>query len=338
MSEMFEGIDFSAFDKVEENQQKAKSLLEQTPVGGQVELSLVDVMEDPDQPRRHFDKARLEELADSIKKRGVVQPIIVRPKNEAGKYVIVMGARRYRASQLAGVNKIPAVIRVKPSDGYDQMIENIQRENLLHADIARFIEQEIAKGEKPSNIALLLGKPRSWVSLYIGFSQMHEIIRDRVEEFGVRAAYELQKAMEFDEVATLDYIRKNESITQREAMAFARSLKQNLAIELVEDISIVPEIGNYIADAEETSSPIGLNVSAQEQLTDASASNISSARVKRSSPVVIIVQVGERVGRLITDRVAKQGSQFGVVSFDNGARIEEVALSEIKLLEIMTIE
>jgi len=163
MSEMFEGIDFSAFDKVEANQKKAKSLLEQTPVGGQVELSLVDVMEDPDQPRRHFDQASLEELADSIKKRGVVQPIIVRPKNEAGKYVIVMGARRYRASQLAGVAKIPAVIRVKPSDGYDQMIENIQRENLLHADIARFIEQEIAKGEKPSNIALLLGKPRSWL-------------------------------------------------------------------------------------------------------------------------------------------------------------------------------
>jgi len=336
MSEMFEGIDFSAFDKVEENQKQAKSLLEQTPVGGQVELSLADVIEDPDQPRRHFDQASLEELADSIKKRGVVQPIIVRPKNEAGKYVIVMGARRYRASQLAGVNKIPAVIRIKPSDGYDQMIENIQRENLLHADIARFIEQEIASGEKPSNIALLLGKPRSWVSLYIGFSQMHEIIQEQVEVLGIRVAYELQKAIEINEAATLDYIRNNESITQRGVMAFARSLRQDLPMESAEDSSTVPEIGNDIA--EETSSPIGLNVAAQEQPTNVPASNISSTRGKRSLPIAIIVQVGGRAGRLMTDRVAGNGSQFGVVSFDNGSRIEEVALSEIKLLEIMMIE
>jgi len=335
MSEMFEGIDFSAFDKVGENQKQAKSLLEQTPVGGQVELLLADVMEDPDQPRRHFDRTGLEELAESIKKRGVVQPIIVRPKNEAGKYVIVMGARRYRASQLAGVKKIPVVIRVKPSDGYDQMIENIQRENLLHADIARFIEQEIAKGEKPSNIALLLGKPRSWVSLYIGFSQMHEVVREQVEALGIRVAYELQKAIEINEAATLDYMRNNESITQRGVMVFARSLKKDPSVEYQDMSGTFPEVENDGASTEETNLLMDLNVSAQGLPTNVPTSNV---RGKRSLPIAIIVQVGERAGRLMTDRAAGQGSQFGVVSFDNGMNIEEIALPEIKLLEIITIE
>jgi len=336
MSEMFEGVDFSAFDKVEKNQSLARST--QDHVGGQIELLLADVLEDPDQPRRNFDPTTLEELADSIKKRGVVQPIIVRPRNEAGKYVIVMGARRYRASQLAGVKKIPAVIRIKPSDGYDQMIENIQRENLLHMDVARFIKQEMVRGQKPSDIALLLGKPRSWVSLYIGFFDIHEVIRERVEELGIRVAYELQKAIEIDEVATLAYIKENESLTQRGVMAFAKALKKDPSVEYQDMSDTFSEVENDVAITEEIGLPIGLNVSAQEQLADVLASNISSTRGKRSLPIAIIVQVGGRVGRLMIEQVAKQGSQFGVVSFDNGMNIEEVALADIKLLEIMMIE
>ncbi|NNU63362.1 ParB/RepB/Spo0J family partition protein [Ochrobactrum soli] len=336
MSGILEGIDFSGFEKVAKNQTEAPA--KQEPVGGQVELSLADVIEDPEQPRRSFDQASLQELAESIKKRGVVQPIVVRPKNADGKYVIVMGARRYRASHLANVSKIPAVIRVKPSDGYDQMIENIQRENLLHADIARFIEQELAKGTKPASIATSLGKPRSWVSLYTGFSQMHDAVRDRVEELGIRVAYELQKAMEIDEAATLAYIESNEAITQRGAMALAKSLKGDSSFESGPSAPETETVEPSSAEAANGALHAGSAAPTDEQPVGGSTANEAASPKRRSSPVAIIVQVNERAGRLMTDRAAEQGSQYGVVSFDNGANIEEVALSDIRLLEIMLIE
>ncbi|RCL02980.1 MAG: ParB family [Candidatus Tokpelaia sp. JSC189] len=328
MSGILEGIDFSGFEKIAKNQKEVP--VKQDFLGHQIELPLSDVIEDLDQPRRSFHQENLEELADSIRKRGVVQPIVVRPKNADGKYVIVMGARRYRASQLAKVAKIPAVVRVNPSDGYDQMIENIQRENLLHADIARFIEQELSKGTKSSRIAEFLGKHRSWVSLYSGFSQMHRVIRDRVEEFGIRVAYELQKAMEIDETSTLAYIENNESITQRGAMALAKSLKSNLLSESPPSEPLA-ETAN-----------LGLqqlhDVLGSEQSSERSDAHEEVSQKLSSSSVRIVVQVNGRAGCLMINRVAEQGSQYGIVSFDNGVNIDEVALSDIRLLEIMLIE
>ena len=95
-----------------------------------VELKIVDVEPNKDQPRKEFDKEKLDELADSISKHGVIQPIIVTKQGSI--YQIVAGERRWRASKQAGLKKIPAIIR-----NYDEikimevaLIENLQRENL----------------------------------------------------------------------------------------------------------------------------------------------------------------------------------------------------------------
>jgi len=328
---MFEGIDFSGFDKVEKNQQKAKAT--QPAPSGHVELLLTEVIEDPEQPRRRFSDDSLNELAESIKQRGVLQPIVVRPKNSDGQYVIVMGARRYRASQLANVGKIPAIIRVKPSDGYDQMIENIQRENLLHGDIAHFIEQQLARGEKAATIASSLGKPRSWVSLYTGFSQMHETVRDRVEELGIRVAYELQNAIEVNEAATLAYIENAEVITQRGVMAFAKALK---GAPRIEQPSIEPDPIALLKAADAAQKDKG--VGEMGPITPAFERRVPEGVKHQSSSIVIIVQANERVGRLLLGRSAQQGSRFGVVSFNNGTLEEEVLLDDIRIIEILQIE
>lgn len=100
------------------------------------ELKISDISPDPEQPRRHFDKEKLEELASSIKIHGVLQPIVVVRKNS--KFLIVAGERRYRASKLAGLERVPAVVR----DLSDQnrlelsLIENIQRDNLNVLEMA----------------------------------------------------------------------------------------------------------------------------------------------------------------------------------------------------------
>ena len=96
----------------------------------------VDLIErGPWQPREHFDEESLLELADSISSQGVVQPIVVRPKggfDQAGRYEIVAGERRWRASQKAGLSKIPAIVKTfdDQTAAAVSLIENIQRENL----------------------------------------------------------------------------------------------------------------------------------------------------------------------------------------------------------------
>ena len=103
-------------------------------VSEQRSLPLASIQADPDQPRRYFEAAALQELADSIKEHGVIQPIIVTPKNDGQKegYEIVAGERRFRASKLAGLTEIPVVVRTMTGQKQLEvsLIENIQRRDL----------------------------------------------------------------------------------------------------------------------------------------------------------------------------------------------------------------
>ena len=96
------------------------------------EISLDQITPDPDQPRRHFDEELLQRLADSIKIHGVLQPIVLVKKNNSDKFVIVAGERRFRASKLAGLKKIPAIVRELSDQNRLELslIENIQRSDL----------------------------------------------------------------------------------------------------------------------------------------------------------------------------------------------------------------
>ena len=93
-------------------------------------LPVESIDEDPEQPRREFEDNRLEDLAETIRSRGVRQPISVRPNLQApGRWMLNFGARRLRASKMAGMAEIPAFIDTT-ADSYDQVIENEQREGL----------------------------------------------------------------------------------------------------------------------------------------------------------------------------------------------------------------
>jgi ParB family chromosome partitioning protein len=108
------------------------------------ELSLDLVFPNPNQPRKMFDEAALAELAASIRERGVMEPIVVRPKD--GKYEIVAGERRYRASKLAGRSDIPAVVRELSDEdaAAEALLENFQREDLTALEKAYAIQGLLA--------------------------------------------------------------------------------------------------------------------------------------------------------------------------------------------------
>ena len=158
---VFFGEDTEELDSVTEAK-KEKSLKELDKV---VELDILEVEPMLNQPRKKFDKEKLEELASSIKEQGVLQPILV-AKNEFG-YTIVAGERRWRASKLAGLKKIPAIVKDYTDTKKKQvaLIENIQREDLNVVEVARAIKELMdIDGYSQSEVATLTGKSLSTVS------------------------------------------------------------------------------------------------------------------------------------------------------------------------------
>jgi len=132
--------------------------------GVPLSIPIETVEEDPEQPRREFDATALQELADSIAQRGVLQAVSVRPlPDKPGRWMLNFGARRLRASRLAGLNNIPAFVDAR-ADRYDQVIENEQREGLRPLDLALFVQQRLALGETQAEIARRLGKSGAYVN------------------------------------------------------------------------------------------------------------------------------------------------------------------------------
>jgi len=117
------------------------------------------------QPRMKFSSQLLEELADSIRENGIVQPIVVRPRGD--RYEIVAGERRWRASQLAGLLKVPVVVMDVPDEKMLELalLENIQREDLNPIDEARAYRVLLEeKGVRQEDLARRLGKARSTIA------------------------------------------------------------------------------------------------------------------------------------------------------------------------------
>ncbi len=145
-------------------------------------ISITDIQKNPYQPRKEFDREKLDELAQSIKENGLIQPIIVRQSPVIG-YEILAGERRYRASLLAGLRSIPAVIKQLSDQEMmvQSIIENLQRENLNPIEEARAYESLVEKGFTHAEIADKMGKSRPYISNSIRLLSLPEQILSEVE-------------------------------------------------------------------------------------------------------------------------------------------------------------
>lgn len=145
-------------------------------------ISITDIQKNPYQPRKEFDGEKLDELAQSIKENGVIQPIIVRQSPVIG-YEILAGERRYRASLLAGLRSIPAVIKQLSDQEMmvQSIIENLQRENLNPIEEARAYESLVEKGFTHAEIADKMGKSRPYISNSIRLLSLPDAILSEVE-------------------------------------------------------------------------------------------------------------------------------------------------------------
>jgi ParB family chromosome partitioning protein len=139
------------------------------PMSEMAEVAISDIEPNPLQPRREFDEEALSELADSIAQLGVIQPITLKRRDD-GKYTIISGERRWRASQRAGLETLPAYIREVDDENLHAMalVENIQRQDLNAIEIALGMQRLIDEcGLTQEAMAEKVGKKRSTVSNYM---------------------------------------------------------------------------------------------------------------------------------------------------------------------------
>lgn len=190
-------------------------------------LPLSAVVEDPSNPRSSFNTAELEALAQTIRDKGILQPIIVRPPGVDGRHMIRFGARRFRAAQLAGLSEIRAIVQGTLAGEADalieQLVENEQREGLTTAEMVVAVERLLALQLNQSEIARRLGRPRDQVAMLAALRDMPEDLRALAAELGVRTLFELHQAWKTDAGRTRVWLsgREPKTITQAAARALA---------------------------------------------------------------------------------------------------------------------
>ncbi len=170
-----EQLNFDSLDAIEQE------IVETASSSDIKEISLDDIRSNPYQPRTFFEPESLQELAESIKQHGVLEPIIV--KKSIHGYELVAGERRTKASKIAGLSTIPAIVK----DFTDQemmdiaILENIQREDLSAVELAEGFQKYIDNtGMTQEDIAVRFGKSRSYITNLLGLLKLPKTVRDQI--------------------------------------------------------------------------------------------------------------------------------------------------------------
>lgn len=182
------------------------------PVGGFAEVEVEAVSPNPQQPRRRFDDDALEELAASIREVGVLQPIVVRPGEEDGTFVLVAGERRLRAAGLAGLRTVPAMIRSAAADSgnlTEALIENVQRTDLSPLEEAAAYRNLLEDfGMTHDDVADRVGKSRSAVTNTLRLLQLPPAIQGMLDRGELSAGHARALLSVDDPARALDIARR----------------------------------------------------------------------------------------------------------------------------------
>ncbi|HPF22727.1 MAG TPA: ParB/RepB/Spo0J family partition protein [Hyphomonas sp.] len=198
------------------------------PPAGVNEIPIDHIRRNPAQPRRTFDDASLQELADSIRTKGVLQAILVRPDpKDPGKYQIIAGERRWRAAKLAGLGAIPAVVR-----NLDELellevgiIENVQRADLNPIEEAEAYEALMKRfGRTQDSLATSVGKSRVHITNTLRLLQLPDAARAFVRSGKVSAGH-ARAALGAPDPAALVELAAAQGLSVREVEALAKGAR-----------------------------------------------------------------------------------------------------------------
>jgi ParB family chromosome partitioning protein len=222
-------------------------------------LDTNSVYPDPENVRSEIDQASIDELAETIKERGQLQPIIVAPKDADGRYRIMFGERRWRACEKLGVqvraivNKTDDVEQVR----IDQFIENDQREDLSTADMIRFVTGQVAKGRTLAELARATGRNRTLLTRYQGLAKAPDYITALFTDISMRSAVALTQAAKTDDAATRAFVVNTaaEDMTVLACERFAREIGAKKTTAPAPALPSVAEGEDLGGNASDTSTP-----------------------------------------------------------------------------------
>ncbi len=247
-------------------------------VGAIAEIEIEKIHPNPDQPRTQFSKEALEELAISIRELGIIQPITVR-KNSNDSFTIISGERRYRASKLAGLETLPAYIRLADDQTMLEMalVENIQREELDSIEIAlsyqRLIDECNLTQEAMSD---RVGKKRSTVTNYLRLLKLQPIV-----QAGLR-----------DKMISMGHARAIVSVENEEDQMkiYENIIAKDLSVRQVEDAVRKLRQAENETSGTKTAIPTlpEKYVEVQESLSSKLESDVSLSRSKRGKGKIVI--------------------------------------------------
>ncbi|MGN0531877.1 MAG: ParB/RepB/Spo0J family partition protein [Eubacterium sp.] len=170
-------------------------------------LSINEIIPNKDQPRKTFDRGALEELADSIRQHGVLQPLLVRPLTTGG-YQLVAGERRWRASRLAELKEVPVIIKeLSDTEAMEiAIIENLQREDLNPIEEAEGLQALIDKcGFTQEEVATSVGKSRPAITNSLRLLRLPENVREMTKNGDISAGH-ARALLSFDSPALIQEI------------------------------------------------------------------------------------------------------------------------------------
>ncbi len=181
------------------------------------------------QPRKYFDPQSLEELSQSIKERGVLQPILI-TKNQSGEIELVAGERRLRAAKMAGLTKIPAIV-VSGHPIEISLVENLQRETLRPTEEAEALSQMMAEYDYTlDDLSRVMNKAKSTLSETLSLNRLPEAIKDEIrhaELYPKRLLVEIAKEKTTELMISLFNKVKEKNLTSSQMREITRQLKRN---------------------------------------------------------------------------------------------------------------
>lgn len=223
--------------------------------GKPLHIPLADIEEDPEQPRKEFSEEFMKEMTASILVRGVKTPVSVRPHpNKAGKWMLNYGARRYRGSLAADQKTIPAFVDEAHND-YDQVIENIQRDDLKPMELALFIKKRLDAGDQKKVIAKNLGKDGATITQHLALIDPPSCVENAYSArkcTSPKTLYELRCLYEKYPEQVEEWCANSAEITRKTVANLAEELKgkenqvANLSIiERLDGLSSVEDVEEF---------------------------------------------------------------------------------------------
>ena len=195
-------------------------------------LAVNDIIPNRDQPRKTFDEAALEELAESIKQHGILQPLLVRPL-PAGGYQLVAGERRWRAARIAKLSEVPVIIKeLSDTEAMElAIIENLQREDLNPIEEAEGLQALADKcGYTQEEIAASVGKSRPAIANSLRLLRLPEDVREMTKN-GVISAGHARALLSFESTALMQEVAEqivSRKLTVRDVEKMAKSPKKSV--------------------------------------------------------------------------------------------------------------